>query len=300
MITIIMTGGTSGFGKIAADQLKSSSYIRLLLGIHSSRVSTAFETIPLDLSKLESVRFFATRINELLGTTKIDALVFNAGVSLPNDNNRTDDGFEKTFAVNHLAHYLLLRLLEPKLADKAKVILTTSGTHDPDEKTIIPPPRHADAKLLAHPDLDPDHDKNDRIAGGRAYSSSKLCVILTARAFALLPKVQNRQISIVAYDPGPTPGTGLVRNTNLFIRMIWYILGTSIFHPFLQKMNNRLTAGSTLADLSLGKIKPPEGRIYAALRNGKLTWPDPSDLALRNDLMNTLWKDSSKLVGLPE
>src|SRR5208282_6308458 len=68
---------------------------------------------------------------------------------------RTSDGFETTFAVNHLAHYLLLRLLLPRLARGAVVVMTTSGTYDPAEKTIIPPPRHAKARLLAYPDLDP-------------------------------------------------------------------------------------------------------------------------------------------------
>ena len=82
---------------------------------------------------------------------------------------------KQLFAVNHLAHYLLLRLLLPKLAYGAKIVLTTSGTHDPAEKTIIPPPVHANAKMLAYPESDPDLDKNSTVAEGRAYSSSKLC-----------------------------------------------------------------------------------------------------------------------------
>ena len=43
--------------------------------------------------------------------------------------------------------------------------------------------------------------------------------------------------------------------------------------------------------------KPPDGRMYAALRRGRLTWPDPSDLARRDDLAQALWNDGARLVG---
>jgi NAD(P)-dependent dehydrogenase (short-subunit alcohol dehydrogenase family) len=97
-----------------------------------------------------------------LGGAPIDALVLNAGLSPHSDSNRTADGFETTFAVNHLAHYLLLRLLMPHLAPRTIVVLTTSSTHDPAAKTILPAPRHADAQMLAHPDRDPQHDAKPR------------------------------------------------------------------------------------------------------------------------------------------
>jgi NAD(P)-dependent dehydrogenase (short-subunit alcohol dehydrogenase family) len=61
------------------------------------------ESIPLDLTKLASVRAFATSVRERLGHTRIDALVLNAGVIRPDVTGRTVDGFETTFAVNHLA-----------------------------------------------------------------------------------------------------------------------------------------------------------------------------------------------------
>lgn len=299
MFTIVMTGGTSGFGEFTVKRLIQSPNTRILLGARRSG-PPGTETLPLDLTKLDHVRSFVSDVSEKLGKNKIDALVLNAGVTLPNDNTRTTDGFETTFAVNHLAHYLMLRLLLPKLAHGAKIVLTTSGTHDPTERTIIPPPRHADAKLLAHPELDPNHDQKPGIAAGRAYSSSKLCTILTARALVMLPEVRGHQFTVIAYDPGPTPGTGLTRNTHLAVRGIWYLLGTPILQPFLPNMNSRSKAGSTLADLALGRTLTPEGKIYAALRKGRINWLEPSALARRDDLMNLLWRDSSELVGLPE
>jgi NAD(P)-dependent dehydrogenase (short-subunit alcohol dehydrogenase family) len=132
MATIVMTGGTAGLGRLAARRLLRSPNTRLLLGARSSAPRGA-EALALEMTKLDNVRCFASAVGDRLGTTDIDALVLNAGMSPPDGNGRTPDGFEVAFAVNHLAHYLLLRLLLPRLAHGATVVLTTSGTHDPAE-----------------------------------------------------------------------------------------------------------------------------------------------------------------------
>jgi NAD(P)-dependent dehydrogenase (short-subunit alcohol dehydrogenase family) len=296
MATFIMTGGTSGFGKIALQKLMNLENARIFLGARN-KGPKGVETIPLDLTKLDNVRSFASEVCNRIGSGKIDGLIFNAGVSLPG-GNKTMDGFETTFAVNHLAHYLLLRLLLPKLASGARIILTTSGTYDPAEKTIIPPPLHANAKLLAYPELDTNLEKDPKIAGGRAYSSSKLCTILTVRSLAMIPETVNNKWTVVAYDPGPTPGTKLVRNNTLAVRILWKILGNPLLHPFLPEMNSRISAGGTLAKLALGEISLPQDRVYIALRKGKITYPELSELARRDDLMYALWNDSASLVGI--
>jgi NAD(P)-dependent dehydrogenase (short-subunit alcohol dehydrogenase family) len=301
MTTIVMTGGTSGFGAIAAERLARSGDARLILGARRARPASAGESIPLDLTRLDSVRAFATSVAERLGDTPVDALVLNAGVVRPDDAGRTTDGFETTFAVNHLAHYLLLRLLMPALADGAVVVLTTSGTHDPANRAGLAPPRHADAELLAHPDRDPDRDTRPRKAGEHAYTASKLCAVLTARSLA-----QHRRVTAVAYCPGQVFGTGLAKDLSFPLRMAWSLLGTSALGWPLRRLNrtfnSRSAAGGALADLALGRAEPPmppEGRGYAALRRGELTWPDPSELARRDDLAQELWDDSARLVGLP-
>jgi NAD(P)-dependent dehydrogenase (short-subunit alcohol dehydrogenase family) len=153
MTTMVMTGGTSGFGAITADRFRQSGDVRLILG--ARRQVPVGEWAPLDLAQLESTRAFATAVHERLGDAAIDTLVLNAGMILPDVTGRTVDGFETAFAVDHLAHYLLLRLLLPSLAHGAIVVLTTSGTQDPDSKAGLAPPRRADADLLAHPDRDP-------------------------------------------------------------------------------------------------------------------------------------------------
>lgn len=298
MTTIVMTGGSSGLGAIAVQWLTQSAGTRLLVGARTPSV----DTIPLDLTRLDSVRAFARSVGEQLDGTRIDALLLNAGTVQPDDTARTADGYETTFAVNHLAHYLLMRLLMPALADEARVVLTTSGTHDPATGASLAAPRHADAELLAHPDRDPDRHTRQSKAGEHAYTASKLCAVLTARSLHAHPDIQARHITVIAYDPGQVFGTGLARDLATPLRIAWSVLGTPLGAPLRRlnpNLNTRTAAGQALAKLALGTVTPREGRTYAALRRGQLTWPDPSALARRDDLAQALWINSARLVGLP-
>lgn len=299
MATMVMTGGTSGFGAIAAERLAMASDARLILG--ARRPASVYESIPLDLTDLDLVREFAKAVRERLGDTRIDALVFNAGMVLPDVTGRTVDGYETTFAVNHLAHYLLLRLLLPFLADGAIVVFTTSGTHDPATNAGLAPPRHANAELLAHPDRDPERDPRPRKAGEHAYTASKLCAILTARSLSECLEARTRRLTAIAYCPGQVFGTGLANDLSFPLRIAWSLMGTPIGSPlrrFNGNLNSREAAGNALADLALGLATPPNGRTYAALRRAQLTWPDPSNLARSDGPAKALWNDSARLVGL--
>ncbi|NLU79205.1 SDR family NAD(P)-dependent oxidoreductase [Micromonospora sp. HNM0581] len=264
--------------------------------------SEAPDALPLDLAQLDSVRTFVRTfvraVVERLDGTAIDALVLNAGLSFRDADRRTVDGFETTFAVNHLAHYLLIRLLMPHLAPEATVILTTSGTHDPDHPTLLPtPPRHADARLLARPETDPERDTDPRAAGGRAYTSSKLCVVLTARALAARPEAVNGRWRVVAFDPGPTPGTGLLRDTSLAMRAAWRLLSPAT--RLMPRFNRRDAVAAALNDLTLGVVTAPPGRCYARVVRNQLTWTDPSRLARSDLARDALWADSADLLCLP-
>jgi len=276
MSTIIMTGGTFGLGEATAQRLSAVPGVRLILGGRETRW-------PLELASLSSVRQFAKLVVDALGETKIDALVLNAGLSFP-AAARTVDGYETTFAVNHLGHYLLLRLLAPALARDAIVVLTTSNTHDPMFSPVAPFP-YVDAHQLAHLELEKGPSGSLAFESGfRAYATSKLCNLLTARAFAAVSDAR-----VIAYNPGYIPGTGLGRNLPAGT------LPTS--SPQLAEAA-RLHAGHVLADLALGRIVAPAGRLYASLVRGEVTWPEPSELARREDVAQQLWSDSAVLTGL--
>ncbi|MFC5955667.1 SDR family NAD(P)-dependent oxidoreductase [Streptomyces pratens] len=297
MRTIVMTGGTSGFGSVALQRLTHRPDTRVLLGARGTTPRATPAAMPLDLARLDSVRAFAADVVARLDGSRIDALVLNAGLSFRSGAERTQDGFETTFAVNHLAHYLLLRLLMPHLAPGATVVLTTSGTHDPAVRTFLPmPPRHADADLLAHPENDPRRDTDPRAAGGRAYTASKLCNVLTVRALAVRPEARDGDWHVIAFDPGPTPGTGLLRDTPPPLRLLWRLIGRGA--RLLPRFNTRNAVGAALADVALGEIAPPAGQYYGRVVGDRYTWTTPSELARSDEARDSLWRDSARLVGL--
>jgi NAD(P)-dependent dehydrogenase (short-subunit alcohol dehydrogenase family) len=298
MPTIVMTGGTSGLGAVAARRLSATAGCRLILGardVADDRLGARAELLPLDLRTLDAVRRFADDVLARLAGRQVDALVLNAGAIHADVASRTPDGFEPTFAVNHLAHHLLLRLLLPHLADGATVVLTTSGTHDPSERTGFPAPRHADAALLAHPEHDEERDRDPRVAARRAYTASKLCCVLTARALAALPDARARRLAAIAFCPGQTPGTGLVRDLSWPRRLAWRALGATLGGR-VPGFTSREAAGGTLAALALGTVRPLGDSCYVTLRRDTLTWREPSALARRDDVARALWDDSAALA----
>jgi NAD(P)-dependent dehydrogenase (short-subunit alcohol dehydrogenase family) len=292
MKTIIMTGGTSGLGEIAAHAIAEAPNTRLILGARRSVSGTA-ETMPLDLTRLASVRKFAKAVIEKLGDADIDGLVFNAGTQFPTSDHRTEDGFETTFGVNVLAHYLLLRLLLPKLAHHATVVITTSDRHD--AKLNPMGPKEFDIETLAHP---PQQRKPTGFtAGFRAYSASKLGDLLIARGLEGSREAHTKSLNVVAYNPGFTAGTSLYRAWPWWAKMGVGVAG--LMRPFA-RMNTVEIAGKTLAELALDRIAPRPGRAYASLNSRKLEWPDPSELARRDDVVQHFWRDGANMVGFAD
>ncbi|GHO47191.1 SDR family NAD(P)-dependent oxidoreductase [Ktedonospora formicarum] len=294
---IVMTGATSGIGAEAVKQLAAEPATLVLIGARGQgRSAPGAEVFPLDLASLSSVRAFADAIQQRLGEANIEMLVLNAGGQFPG-GKLSGDGFEMTFATNHLAHYLLARLLLPNMAVGGRLVLTTSDTHDP---AVFPfAPRTLDPEELAHP-------SKAGSGGARAYAASKLCNLLTARSFAALDTVKANTIQVIAYNPGLTLGTGLGRTDaqrqsspqrpNPLAHAIFGLLG---------RFNNAWSpgtperAGEVLAQLTLGIITPPPGRVYASLVKGEITFPDPSELARSDEARDRLWRESASMVGLP-
>ena len=167
-------------------------------------------------------------------------------------------------------------------------MITTSDTHDP--AIFYGAPKTLDPEELAHP------KKGGRVG---AYPASKLCDLLLARSFAALSEIQLPHISVIAYNPGLTLGTGLSRDAShaarFLMRIILPVVG--IFKPQFRSGTPE-RAGEALAQLSLGEINPPAGRVYASLVKGKITFPDPSVLARSDEARDLLWRESAAWVGL--
>jgi NAD(P)-dependent dehydrogenase (short-subunit alcohol dehydrogenase family) len=123
MKVIVMTGISSGIGKVSAKRLAERGY-RVIGGACDLVSMKAAEVRPLDLNNFDAIHAFAATLD----TTQIDSLVLNAGVQSYDVSARTEQGFERTFGINHLAHYLLARLLLPQIKDGGILVFTASGT----------------------------------------------------------------------------------------------------------------------------------------------------------------------------
>ncbi|CAM5713417.1 SDR family NAD(P)-dependent oxidoreductase [Streptomyces aurantiogriseus] len=295
---VVMTGGTSGLGAHALRHLAARPDTRVIVGARGSgTVPPGAEVVPLDLASLASVRAFAAAVTQQLGDARIDILVLNAGMQTATADGRSAEGYELTFAVNHLAHYLLARLLAPHLADHGRLVITTSETHDPAVTPIAP--KTLEPQRLAHP------DKGGFGAGVRAYSASKLCNLLTAQSFAALEEVRARRISVIAFSPGLTGGTSLGRDSSRARRLFVTVLMRTVFRLVgLFKpeyvMGTPERSGEALAQVALGEVTLPPGRIYVSLVKGQPAFPDPSELARSRAAQDQLWHESAAMVGIEE
>ena len=132
----LVTGGTSGIGRAAAVQLARQGATVLLTGRDPKRGADAVaETggravfLPVDFSSMASVRALADEVRRR--HDRLHVLVNNAGLISGPARRETADGFEETFAVNHLATFLLTHLLGDLLAAAApaRVVTVSSYAH---------------------------------------------------------------------------------------------------------------------------------------------------------------------------
>lgn len=295
---IVMTGATSGIGAETLKQFANLPDTKVYVGARGNGriVPEGIDVLPLDLSALKSVRAFAENIKQRLGNSKIDVLVLNAAVRPTDNQQKSNEGFELTFATNHLAHYLLARLLFANLAKQGRIVITTSDSHDP---AVVPfGPKTLNIEELAYPN-------GNSPKGMRFYAATKLCNLLTARSLSAISLKDDRGISVIAFNPGLTSDTSLMGKQSTFqktvitvlIRPLFYLV--SLFKPFVF-VGRVERAGEILGGLATGQLSVPADKIYASLVRGKLTFPNPSKLAEDNMTMDLIWTESARMVGLPE
>ena len=165
-----------------------------------------------DLQLMQEVRALASEAADRYG--HIDVLANNAG-ALFASRKETSEGLERTFALNHLAPFLLTNLLRPQLSG-GRVITTASDAH-------------TGGKL----DLD-DLQSEHSYAAMRVYGTSKLCNILFTRELAR----RAPELHANCFHPGVVR-TGFGKNEN----GIWKVL-TTLGAPFMRSPEK---GASTLA-----------------------------------------------------
>lgn len=128
---LVITGGTSGIGKAAVKSLIDEDWKITLLARNIEKAkefgSDLVSIISCDLSDLKSVKTASDQLIDR-GET-IDVLMNNAG-GVFQKKESTKNGFEMTFGVNHLSHYLLTtQLMDLLLKSKTRVINVSSSAH---------------------------------------------------------------------------------------------------------------------------------------------------------------------------
>jgi len=169
--TVLVTGATNGIGLVTARELAGAGARVHIVGrdphktAQVAREVGATGTLIADLSELAQVRRAAAEFREREGT--LDVLVNNAG-ALYAERQETREGIERTWALNHLAPFLLTRELLPLLraAPGARVVTVSSLAH-------------AFGRLRFD---DPEFRRG--YSGWGAYNQSKLANILFARELA--------------------------------------------------------------------------------------------------------------------
>lgn len=291
--TVLITGGTGSLGRETARILARAGRTVVITGRTASAETAAalgehVVGLPLDLGSLADVRRFAADL-VARDLPPLHAVVCNAGIQTVSGTATTADGFEQTFGVNHLAHFLLVRELLPHLSAPGRIVFVASGTHDPAKHTGMPAPGYTDARSLAF--ARPDGNEAPSLAGRRRYTTSKLCNVMTT--YELARRLDTPGITVNAFDPGLMPGTGLARDYSPVQAFAWrYVMPALTIVPGLN-INTPRRSAAALARLVLDPaLAGTTGRYFEGRREIKSS-KDSYDRARSAEL----WETSVELTA---
>lgn len=269
---VLLTGASAGIGAAAAVELTRRGHRvhavgrspEKLAGVHQRMIAEnpAEVEVPAplvaDFSGLRNVSAVAETILERC--PRLDVLVNNAGVEV-HRRTLSDDGFELTLAVNHLAPFLLTdRLAERLLASEGRVITTASSNH-------------GDAEL----DFE-DLQLEDDWSSGRAYDRSKLANILFTAELS-----RRKGLPATSFHPGSI-STDLNREARFF----------RLVKPFERIVYGSPREGArSLVWLALA----PEGGAPSSTYYVDCRPAEPSLSAQDRGLAAALWARSEEMVS---
>ena len=312
MATALITGGHAGIGLECARQLASRwKYNLVLAGRNLDQMEPVAEqlrkqykvkvsTLKLDTSSLGSVRDAASQFGQLLDRGEVDtfqALLCNAGGRHDGAVTYSVDGYETTFATNCLGNFLLIELLEERIAANGRIVFTASGTHDPDtpDGKMVGKVVEPDAVALAND----GKDGRKALSGGVRYTTSKLCTILYAYEIDRRLRRAGSSVASIAFDPGSIPETGFLRGMPKPVQ--W--LAKSALMKFVMKrigitQGSLGFSGASLARLAADPAYADGSSKYFQSSGGKLIERRSSRMSYDEGRSNKLWNDSKQLVRL--
>lgn len=279
--TALVTGATSGVGREVALALGRLGARVLVHGRDPERGRAVTEALrndgaePVlfraDFTDQSTVRGLADAVRQ--HTDDLDVLVNNAGAHYQG-GWLTEDGVEATFAVNHLAPFLLTNLLK-ELLDGGRVVTVASAVHERAGRADLT--RKAVTTVSDYDGLD-------------AYGRSKLANVLFTREFARRFDTP----TATCCHPGVVPGSGLWRNASLPVKT-----GVRVLDRLPQVLVGRFVdtpaqAAATPVYLAASPdVADADGEYFSDCEP-----VEPSRAALDDDLARRVWELSADVVGL--
>ncbi len=268
--TCLVTGATSGIGTEIARGLAATGARVLAVARDRARgeavlagIDGETELLLADLARQREVRRLAAEVFER--APRLEVVVHNAGIAL-SERTLTEDGLEMTFAVNHMAPFLLTRLLLDWLLESApaRVVVVASAAHRRGGR------------------LDPTNLQGERrFNGWDAYSRSKAYNILFTRELAR--RLAGTGVTANCLHPGVV-ATGLGRRANLVVKLYFRLA-----RPFL-------LSPAQGADTAIWLATAPEVEGVTGGYWDRRRRLDPAPAARDAAAAKTLWDLSERLI----
>src|SRR5580700_4612108 len=276
--TVVITGGTSGIGEVAAVTLARMGARIVLIARDKIRANatlarlreytpgTAHTAHFADLLRLAEMKRVAAQVAE--HEPRIDVLINNAG-GLFATRRLTEDGLERTFALNHMAYFVVTEGLRERLlaSRPARIINTASAAHQ--------------GATLDFDDL--QSAKN--FGGMKAYRRSKLCNILFTRELAR--RLRDTGVTANCLHPGFVATRFGDQSGALMSRIVWLAKFFAI-SPVKGAQTIVYLASSPDVTKTTGQY------FYESIS------AIPSPAAQDNQAASLLWQRSAVLAGIPE
>jgi retinol dehydrogenase-14 len=274
--TVLVTGGTGGIGKATALGLAAMGAHVAITGRDRGRTEEAAREIraagggPVDefiadLSAQAEVRRLAAEVLRRL--PRIDALVNNVG-GYWDTRHVTADGLEHTFALNHLAPFLLTNLLLDRLTRSAPARVVAVASH---------------AQAMGRIDFD-DLQGERSYSGARAYNQSKLANVLFT--YELARRLEGTSVTANALHPGVVRTSFGAEDPGLLQRLL-----VPLLMPFMKTPAQGAATSIHLA--SAPELAEVSGRYFAGSRPRRSSGRSYDEAAAAR-----LWRVSADLVGL--